>query len=255
MNGDIFGTGTAAALDVLQGDPSRIRDLSVGFGSLRTVRAEGSATGPVVEGDLRLEDGRILGTVTNRSDRTLLAPAVVLGSSAVQLQDLAPGDSAEVNLAVTGNLVNQTSLSDKVVGQVNWNGLAMSEEDQRRIVRRSVIDQISIDPMTGFPFSLAGDSAMLLAWGLGPGRADGDRGRARPSRGQHPVPGPAAPQPSGGTTTFRNDLLRSSVVEVERQLLLEGPVDDQPRHRRHRASPTGRSRSRARSTRRRSRSR
>ena len=29
------------ALDVLQGDPSRIRDLAVGFGSLRTVRAEG----------------------------------------------------------------------------------------------------------------------------------------------------------------------------------------------------------------------
>ena len=31
----------------------------------------------------------------------------------------------------------------------------MSEEDQRKIVRRSVVDQISVDPMTGFPFSLA----------------------------------------------------------------------------------------------------
>src|SRR4029079_16633676 len=31
--GDVFG-GTTASLDVIQGDPSRVRDLSVGFGSL-----------------------------------------------------------------------------------------------------------------------------------------------------------------------------------------------------------------------------
>ncbi len=213
MNGDIFGTGTPAALDVLEGDPSRIRDLSVGFGSMRTVRAEGGATGPLVEGDLRLEDGRILGTVTNRSSRVLLAPAVVLGSSAVQLVDLAPGASAEVDLAVTSNLVNQTSLSDKVVGQVNWNGLAMSEEDQRRIVRRSVIDQISVDPMTGLPLSMAGDSAMLVAWGLDPVvpvEIEGQQVR-REANILYQVPLPLTVR---GTTTFRNDLLRSTVVEA-----------------------------------------
>jgi hypothetical protein len=212
MNGDIFGTGTTAALDVLQGDPSRIRDLSVGFGSLRTVRAEGAATGPVVEGDLRLEDGRILGTVTNRSDRVLLAPAVVLGSSAVQLEDLVPGATAEVNLAVARTLINQTSLSDKVVGQVNWNGLAMSEEDQRRIVRRSVIDQISMDPMTGIPVALAGDSAMLLAWGsdpVVPMEIEGEHVR-REANILYEVPLSLGVK---GTTTFRDDLLRTSVVE------------------------------------------
>ena len=46
MNGDFFGGGTAATLDVLQGDPSRVRDLAVGFGSIRTIRAEASATVP-----------------------------------------------------------------------------------------------------------------------------------------------------------------------------------------------------------------
>jgi hypothetical protein len=212
MNGDIFGTGTTAALDVLQGNPSRIRDLSVGFGSLRTVRAEGGALGPVVEGSLRLEDGRILGTVTNKSDRVLLAPAVVLGSSAVRLKDLAPGGTAEVNLAVANTLVNQTSLSDKVVGQPNWNGMSMSEEDQRRIVRRSVIDQISIDPMTGFPFSLAGDSAMLLAWGsdpVVPMEIEGERVR-REANILYEVPLSLGVK---GSTTFRDDLLRSIVVE------------------------------------------
>ena len=40
-NGDFLGgDGTTATLDVLQGDPAQVRDLGVGFGSLRTVRAE-----------------------------------------------------------------------------------------------------------------------------------------------------------------------------------------------------------------------
>ena len=212
MNGDIFGSGTTAALDILQGDPSRIRDLSVGFGSMRTVRAEGAATGPVVVGDIRLEDGRILGSITNRSGRVLLAPAVVLGSSAIQLKDLAPGATVDVNLAVGNTLVNQTSLSDKVVGQPNWNGMSMSEQDQRMIVRRSVIDQISVDPMTGFPFALAGDSAMLLAWGsdpVVPMEIEGQRVR-READVLYEVPLALAVK---GNTTFRDDLLRSSVVE------------------------------------------
>jgi hypothetical protein len=213
MNGDIFGTGTTAALDVLQGDPSRVRDLAVGFGSLRTVRAEASAAGPRVVGELRLEDGRILGTVTNRSNQTLLAPAVVLGSSAVQLPDMAPGASADVDMAITNNMVNQTSLSDKVIGQMNWNGMGMSEDDQRKVVRRAVIDQISIDPMTGFPFSLAGDSVMFLAWGADPVvplEIQGQHVR-REANILYQVPLPLAVK---GPVVFRNDLLRATVVEV-----------------------------------------
>ena len=67
MNGDIFGTGAGTALDVLQGDPSRVRDLDVGYGSIRTIRAEASATAPEVTASLRLADGRLQGTVTNES--------------------------------------------------------------------------------------------------------------------------------------------------------------------------------------------
>ena len=222
MNGDMFGSGTAGALDILQGDPSRIRDLSVGFGSLRTVRAEAATTGPVIEGELRLEDGRILGTITNRSNLTIHAPAVVLGSSAVQLKDLAPGETADVNLAITSNLINQTSLSDKVVGQMEWKGITMSEEDQRKIVRRSVIDQISIDPMTGMPFSLAGDSAMFLGWGSDPVvplQIDGQEVR-REANILYQVPMALAVK---GRTTFRNDLLRTSVVEVNANFFNKDP--------------------------------
>ena len=50
ISGDVFG-GQAASLDVIQGDPSRVRDLSVGFGSLRTIRAESQAVVPKVHAE------------------------------------------------------------------------------------------------------------------------------------------------------------------------------------------------------------
>lgn len=222
MSGDAFGSGAAGALDVLQGDPSRIRDLSVGFGSLRTVRAAAAASGPVIDGELRLEGGRIIGTITNRSTQVLVAPAVVLGSSAVKLRDLPPGQSVDVDLAVADNLVNMTSLSEKVVGQPNWGGGSMSEEDQRLIVRRSVIDQISIDPMTGMPFSLTGESAMFLAWGSDPVvplQIEGQQVR-REANVLYQVPLSLTVK---GSTAFRHDLLRSSVVEVNANFFSRDP--------------------------------
>ena len=47
ISGDFFGTtGTANTLDVLQGDPARVRDLGVGFSSLRAIRAETAVERP-----------------------------------------------------------------------------------------------------------------------------------------------------------------------------------------------------------------
>ena len=58
ISGDVFG-GQGASLDVVQGDPSRVRDLAVGFGSLRTIRAEIAAVVPQIHADLALVDGDV----------------------------------------------------------------------------------------------------------------------------------------------------------------------------------------------------
>src|SRR4029453_1406551 len=52
VNGDPGGSGTT--LDVLQGDPSRVRNLAVGFGSLRAIRAETAVDIPLIDTDLQL---------------------------------------------------------------------------------------------------------------------------------------------------------------------------------------------------------
>ena len=65
--GDFFGGDRDGALDVLQGDPARVRDLAVGFGSLRTVRAETPVAVPLIQADLRLVDGVLEGQIKNAS--------------------------------------------------------------------------------------------------------------------------------------------------------------------------------------------
>jgi hypothetical protein len=223
INGDIFGTGTTTALDVLQGDPSRVRDLDVGFGSIRTIRAEASATGPVVTADLRVVDGRLQGTVTNGSDRVLEAAAIVVGSSAAKLGDLAPGASVKVDLAVATNALNWNSMSERIFGPMNWDGSALDEQGQRTLVRRSVIDQISVDPMTGFPNAISPEGAMLLAWGtepIVPVELEGQSVR-RMANVLYQVP---FSYDVTGKAVFANDLIRASVLEVGANWFTKDPM-------------------------------
>ncbi len=224
MSGDVFGGGAAGGLDILQGDPSRIRDMAVGYGSMRTVRAEAQARGPNVTADLRLENNRITGTVTNHSDRTLVAPALVFGASAVALKDLAPGATADVSLNLVANPLNQGSLSDRVVGQVEWNfnGGAMNEAEQRKLIRRSVLDQLTFDPASGWQASLASDSPVVLAWGQDPvvPFEIEDVRLQRLANVLYHVP---VPMRVAGEVTFRNDLMRSSIVEGDANFFSKDP--------------------------------
>jgi hypothetical protein len=222
MNGDVFGGGTGGGLDVLEGDPSRVRDLEVGFGSLRTVRAEGSAVGPIVDATLALRDGRITGTLTNRSQQALEEPALVLGGSATKLPDIAPGATVDVSFTPSPINNNGISLSERVVGPMSFDGSSLNESQQRDLVRRSIIDQLSFDPVSGSQLSLAGDSVQLLAWGTTPVLPAEIEGQHVHQVANVLYQVPLA-MTVGGHATFAGDLLRSSVIEADAQFFTRDP--------------------------------
>jgi hypothetical protein len=148
----------------------------------------------------------------------------VFGASSTNLKDLAPGATAEVSLTLTNNPLNQASLSDRVVGQIEWdfNGAISNEAEQRKLVRRSILDQLTYDPMTGFQSSFASDSPVLLAWGddpVVPMEIEGVRVR-RVANILYQVP---VALTVGGEVTFRSDLLRTSVVEVNANFFSKDP--------------------------------
>jgi hypothetical protein len=218
MNGDV----AVQTLDVLQGDPAQVRDLGVGFGSLRTVRAESAVVVPLVQADLRLEDGRLKGTVTNASNETLLKPAVVLGGTVAKLADLAPGASATVDIALQAVQMGQ-QLSDKIVGPVFFGDPSqMGDDSARMYARHTIVDQLSYDPNFGFTGQLPADGPVILAWSdreLLSVQIEG----AVPRRTGNVLWFLPTDVAVTGTTTFRNDLLRSTVISSDAAFFNKDP--------------------------------
>jgi hypothetical protein len=223
ISGDFFGgDGSAAALDVVQGDPARVRDLAVGFGTLRTVRAETAVTVPLVQADLRLEDGRLRGTVTNASSEVLKKPAVVLGGTVATLDDLKPGAVATVDVAMQAVQLGQ-QLSDRIVGPVFFGETSQVGEDAARLyARHTIIDQLTYDPNFGYSGQLSADGPVVLAWAdhdLLPVEIEGQQPR-RLGNVLYYLPANVS---VSGATTFRSDLIRSTVVDSDAAFFSKDP--------------------------------
>ena len=222
INGDAFGAGPGTTLDVLQGEPARIRNLAVGFGSLRAIRAEAAAPVPLVETDLRLADGRLKGTVRNASQQVLQKPALVLGATVVVMNDLAPGAQQSVDVALQTDLFGQ-SLSDRIVGQAFFDGRTMTTDASQRYVRHNMVDQLSWDQMMGTTNRLPADGPVLLAWGTGDVVPVEIEGQQANHAGNVLYYLPTRLSVSG-TTTFRSDLMTSTLVESDAVMFPKDPT-------------------------------
>jgi hypothetical protein len=215
LNGDFFGGNASnAALDVLQGDPARVRDLGVGFGSLRTIRAETAVPVPLVQADIHLAGGKLQGSVTNASNERLLDVSVVLGGTVARLGTLEPGASAPVDTEIQSFQLGQ-SLSDRVVGEVFFGDPTRSGEDaSKQFARHTIIDQLTFDPNFGFTGQLPADGPVILAWAdhdLVPLEIEGQQAK-RLGNALYFLPTSLGVT---GRTTFRNDLLRSTVISSD----------------------------------------
>ncbi len=87
-------------LDVLQGDPARVRGFGVGYGALRGLRARVAVRTPRIEASLRLVDGHVRGTLTNMSGETLEHSVFVSGGAMQVLGALGVGETRDVDVAV-----------------------------------------------------------------------------------------------------------------------------------------------------------
>ncbi|HXG39847.1 MAG TPA: hypothetical protein VNJ28_02800, partial [Candidatus Limnocylindrales bacterium] len=207
------GGAAASSLDVLQGDPARVRDLDVGFSSLRTIRAEAPAAAPRVAIELRLAGRTLSGTVRNLSDETLERPSVVLGSSVAVLSDLPPGAERQVRLTLAANPFGP-SLADRIVGQVFFDDPRAGRNQQALLIRRQILDQLSYDAMFGVATRLPADGPVLLAFGSRPildVTVDGHETR-RTSTVLYYIP---ASLDVAGEVTFGGDLLRATPIAAD----------------------------------------
>jgi hypothetical protein len=220
--GDFFG-GQGVLLDVVQGDTAQVRDLSVGFGSLRTVRAETPVEVPRIHTELRLVDGRLEGTIRNDSNRLLEAPAVVLGGSAIVLSDLAPGATAPVKFGITSSQFGQP-LSDKLFGQIFYESVANNDTQRRNATRHRIVDQLIYDPMFGNMQQLPSDGPVVLAWGRDT-ILDVTVAGQEPARSSNVLYYIPVSMSVSGKTAFRSDLIRSTVVASDAMFFSKDPYN------------------------------
>ncbi|HEX6868483.1 MAG TPA: hypothetical protein VF119_06740, partial [Candidatus Limnocylindrales bacterium] len=107
---------------------------------------------------------RLRGTVTNESDETIASPAVVLGGTVAALDDLAPGQTATVDVPIDrfepGRL-----LTERIVGPVFFGDTSKVSDDQARTyARQLIINQLSVDPNGGPTGQLPADGPVILGW-------------------------------------------------------------------------------------------
>lgn len=157
---------TGVPLDVVQGDPSHLRGYQVGFGVLRSFRAEAAVKAAIVDADLTYSEGHLRGTISNRSDRTLEQIAVIYGGNLALVGSLDPGTGASIDLDAAGGLpVDQqgVQLSQRIFGVQTSTGSELRTQYTRRIV---------IDALTGYSGTIGGYGAVqngpiVLAWDSG----------------------------------------------------------------------------------------
>jgi hypothetical protein len=225
ISGDAFG-GTAASLDILQGEPpgaSYVRNLAVGFGSLRTIRAESQAVVPKIHSDLALADGKLTGVIRNDSTTTLEKPAIVLGGTVKVLKDIAPGETVQVSTALTTSAFFGQSLSDRIFGQMFFGNSGSTTETARRDqTRHYVVDQLTYDPQFGNFGRLSTQGPVLLAWGRDAILDVSVEGQAanRVSNVLYYVPLSLTIR---GNVTFSGDLVTSSVTESDAAFFSKDP--------------------------------
>ena len=150
INGDIFGgDGTARSLDVLQGDPARVRDLAVGFGSLRTIRAETAVAVPLDRGRPPARGRPPQGHGQERLDRARSSsPAVVLGgrrSRTSTTWSRAPTATVDVADPVRTSSASRcrtrsSARCSSVTATMN------AGRHARPYVRHTMVDQLTYDP-------------------------------------------------------------------------------------------------------------
>jgi hypothetical protein len=171
---------------------------------------------------VRLEGGRMVGTVRNESHVTLERAAILLGATVATLGDLQPGATATIDTDVTANAFGQ-GITERVLGPGFFGGdPSMGGDDAQLLqVRQAMLNQLTMDPMNGSQTGVAVDGPVLLAFGRGTvldARIDGGPARATGNI-LWLVPLDLAVH---GTVAFGGDLMRPTTIASDAAVFSKG---------------------------------
>jgi len=167
------GTGVGGDMVFVQGNPGRVRGLTVNQWSMQTFVTEDAWVDlGHVTSDLRIEEGILTGTVRNGTGLTLKDAAVVLNADLIRLGDLAPGAEAQVSLKLSEQgdpsfgMPISYRLFEKELSQPGPNGPAREVQLKQQILDTLLNSGGKFGPVSSvMPVDVtSGQMLMLLAW-------------------------------------------------------------------------------------------
>ncbi len=156
------GSNVGGNMSVLQGEPSRVRGLSVNQWSMQTFTAELVTAEPLtIEADLELREGHLVGTVTNRTGRRLDDCVLVMSVNYARLGDIEPGESEEVDL----NLSRQdVRFFESMVWQIFEPQQPSGPFDRQAELRRMVLEGVFNPYQAGMFRAVTSPYATFFGW-------------------------------------------------------------------------------------------
>lgn len=206
-----------------QGDPARLRGLSIGVFGFEGIRADAIIEHePALSVEWRHDDGNLVGTVTNVGDEALTDVAYVSTAGGVMVGDLGPGETDTFTLRAN---LNGSSASDGIYGFGGFGG--EGERERTVMLRRQVID--SLVGYGGFMpgmdlASTSGRGPYLVGWRSTPGPLPIEVEGLVTQRLHHAVEVVAVrPLPASGEITVGPGQMAISIREQEGDVGDAGP--------------------------------
>lgn len=98
----IEGTAAGGEMVMVQGEPSRVKGLTVNQWAMQSFMAEGTWHDfGSFSGDLRIEQNTLIGKIRNDTSYPITDVVVTIQSRFARLGDMAPGEEKEVNIALS----------------------------------------------------------------------------------------------------------------------------------------------------------
>ena len=208
VTNDQRGELAVQPIDVIEGDPSTLRNFGVGFGVQRSFRAEASVPIPRIETDLTLTGEVIGGTVTNASDTALDDVSLVYGTSFQVIGPLAAGESRTVNVPVKPNPSGMY-----VALQLVPDAIGADPDESRSIAARRAVIQHLAGASDNSLSPVFSTGPVVLAWQSG-GILDIDAGTSARHLGETLYVLPARARATGPTVFSRGSVV-SAVVDSD----------------------------------------
>lgn len=158
------GSASGGDITVIQGQPTRVRDLAVNQWSMQTFVAESIIQSPLdIQAELTYHDGRLQGQMVNPSSQPLEDVVILIGDDFAKLGTVEAGQTTEVDLALATTSVRRGPPISYLILQDELNNPGPRGPSREARLKQQVLDGVFV-PAYEAGYTTAEAGPLLIGW-------------------------------------------------------------------------------------------